>query len=337
MIRRLAPLLLVSLALALPPHVGAQRGDGPAHVMRLATLMPRQGRTRRLLAAWNRTLAERTDGRLQVRVYWGGSMGDERTMVRRMRIGQLDAASLTSTGLSIIHRPVLVMQAPGLFASYRQVDAVRERVGPDLSRAMAAEGFRLLGWGDAGRVRLFSRAPVRRPSDLRRMRPWVPRSDAVFRQMLSVVGATGVPLSVGEVYSGLRTGMIDVAPGTAIAAVGLQWFTSVDYVTAQSDGFLVGGMVVRQGFLEELSDADRAVLFEVANETHDRLVRGARRMDERAYAALTRRGVTPVDVEAHRAEWERTAARTRRRLAGRVYPASLLERVERIAAAAARE
>jgi TRAP-type C4-dicarboxylate transport system substrate-binding protein len=328
------PFALLALALALPPHAGAQRDDGPEHVMRLATMMPRQGRTRRLLAAWNRALAERTGGRVQVRVYWGGSMGDDRTMVRRMRIGQLDAASLTSTGLSLIHRPVLVMQAPGVFQSYRQVDAVREQIGPELSRAMASEGFHLLGWGDAGRVRLFSRAPVRRPTDLRRMRPWVPRSDAVFRQVLSTVGATGVPLSVGEVYGSLRTGMIDVAPGTAIAAVGLQWFTSVQYVTAQSDGFLVGGMVVRSGFLEELSEADRRALFEIAEATHDRLLQGVRRADEQAYAALTRRGLTAVDVDAHRDEWVRVAAQTRRRLAGRVYPASLLERVERIAAGA---
>ena len=329
--RRLTPFALALALLALPPHVGAQPREAP-HVLRLATLMPRAGRTRRLLAAWNQRLAERTEGRLQVRVYWGGSMGDERTMVRRMRIGQLDAASLTSGGLAQIHRPVLVMQAPGLFETYAQVDAVRAQIGPEMSRAMEAEGFTMLGWGDAGRVRLFSREPVRRPSDLRRMRPWVPRSDAVFRMVLDVIGANGVPLSVGEVYGALRTRMIDVAPGTAIAAVGLQWFTSTQYVTAQSDGFLIGGMVVRRGFLDALSEADRAALFETATENHDRLIRGVRDADERAYVALARR-LTPVDVEPHRSEWVEVGRETRRRLAGRVYPASLLERVERIVAA----
>jgi len=124
-----------------------------------------------------------------------------------------------------------------------------------------------------------------------------------------------------------------VAPATAMAAVGLQWISSVRYVTAQSDGFLIGGMVVREGFLRELSEADRRVFLEMADETHERIVRGMRELDERAYAALVHHGVTPVDVMEHREEWERVAARARRRLAGRVYPASLLERVERIAAA----
>ncbi len=329
--RRLAPLALLLLAALAPPDVGAQRAE-PAHVLRVATLMPRGGRTSRLVTAWNQALAERTDGRVQVRMYWGGQMGDERTVVRRMRIGQLDGATLTSAGLSLIHRPVLVMQAPGVFETYAQVDAVRRQIGPELARDMRAAGFGLLGWGDAGRVRLFSTEPVRRPGDLRTRRPWVPRHDNVFTQMLGVVGATGVPLSVGEVYGGLRTRMVDVVPGTAIAAAALQWFTTLRYVTAQSDGFLVGGMVVRQGFLDELSEDDRTALFEASLLNHERLLRASRRTDERAFEALSRHGIQTVDLEPHRDEWRDVARQTRARLAGRVVPAELLQRVERIAA-----
>ncbi|MEC7518577.1 MAG: TRAP transporter substrate-binding protein DctP [Myxococcota bacterium] len=330
-LRLLAVLGLAALCALAPPDVGAQQAE-PQHVMRLGSLMPRNAVGRRGMARWNRMLAEATDGRLQVRMYWGGSMGDERTMVRRMRIGSLDAASLTSTGLSIIHRPVLVMQAPGIFSSYAQVDAVRREIGPEMARALEGQGYGLLGWGDAGRVRLFSKEPLRRPTDLRRMRPWVPRTDAVFRQMLSVVGANGVPLGVGEVFGGLRTGMIDVAPGTALAVAGLQWFTSLSYATAQSDGFLIGGMVVRRPFLDQLSAEDRAALFEIAEQNHERLLRQTRRADERAFQALTRHGIQPVDVEAHRGEWQRVADQTRQQLAGRVFPRELLTRVEAIAA-----
>ena len=328
--RLAAPIALAILAALTPPHVGAQQ-DEAQHVLRLGLLMPRTAIGRRGMARWNQMLAERTEGRLQVRMYWGGSMGDERTMVRRMRIGSLDAASLTSTGLSVIYRPVLVMQVPGIFSSYAQVDAVRREIGPELARALEGEGYGLLGWGDAGRVRLFSQEPIRRPTDLRRMRPWVPRTDAVFRQMLSVVGANGVPLGVGEVFGGLRTGMIDAAPGTALAVAGLQWFTSLQYATAQSDGFLVGGMVIRQSFLDQLSAADRAALFEIAAANHERFLQQTRRADERAFTALTRHGIQPVDVEPHRAEWQSVADQTRQRLAGRVFPRELLRRVEAIA------
>lgn len=330
--RHVLPFLLAVAALGVPPHAGAQREA--THVMSLASLVPRNPRMRRATVRWNQRLAERTEGRLQVRVHWGGAMGDERTMVRRMRIGSLDAASLTSNGLSLIHRPVLVLQAPGVFETYRQVDAVREAVGPVLQRGIEEAGFGLLGFGDAGRIRLFSQEPIRRPSDLRRMRPWVPRTDAIFGHFLSVVGATAVPLGIGEVFGGLRTGMINVAPGTALAVAGLQWFTSLSYVTRQSEGYLVGGMVVRQGFLDELRPADRAALFEVSRENHERALRGARRADERAFVALMDHGIEAIDVSAHEAEWRSVAQRTRARISGRVVPPALLRRVEEVAAAA---
>ena len=148
-LRRFAPGLLVGLAvLFVPPDVGAQEASAePQHRLRLATLMPRTAIGRRGLTRWNRRLAELTEGRLQVQMYWGGAMGDERTMVRRMRIGSLDGASMTTMGLGLIYRPVIVMQAPGLCSTYAQVDAVRDAIGPELARGMEGEGFHLLGFG----------------------------------------------------------------------------------------------------------------------------------------------------------------------------------------------
>lgn len=328
--RRFAPLLIAALALAAPVHDAGAQTEARS-VLRLATLVPRNAVMTRAMARWNQDLAERTGGALSVRVYWGGSMGDERTMVRRMRIGQLDGASLTSTGLSIIHRPVLVMQVPGVFRTYEQVDRVRAAIGPELERGFESEGFALLGWGDSGRVRLFSDEPLTRPGDLRTRRPWVPRSDAVFHEVLAAAGATGVPLSVGEVFGALRTHMIDVVPGTALAVAGLQWFTTVDHVTAQSDGFLVGGMVLRRGFLDELPAAHRDALFASARASQERFLQGVREGDERAYRALLHHGMTEVDVSAHEDEWRHVGDEARRRLAGRVFPAALLQRVEQIA------
>jgi TRAP-type transport system periplasmic protein len=309
------------------------RAQGPQPVvMRLGTLAPRTPQFERAVATWNRQLAERTNNTLSVRVYWGGSMGDERTMVRRMRDGSLDSANVTSIGLSLIARQVMVMQVPGVFHTYEQVDRVRESVGPELERAFEAEGFHLMGWGDVGRVRIFSRQRILRPEDLRQVHPWVPADDMIFSEMLGIVGANGVRLSVAEVFGGLRTGMIDTVPGTALAVAALQWFTSLQYVTAQSDGFLVGGMIVRKPFLDGLTDPQRAALMDTSRESHGRFVSMVRAADDRAYEVLIRRGVHEVDMSGHAQEWVRLAAQTRQRLSGRAYPAELLSRVERIAA-----
>jgi hypothetical protein len=63
------------------------------------------------------------------------------------------------------------------------------------------------------------------------------------------------------------------------------------------------------------------------------MTRDAREMDARAFEVLQRRGLTAVDIEPYRAEWEDVARQTRARLSGRLFPADLLHRVEQIARA----
>lgn len=321
------------LAVAGGESVRAQTAPQP-RVLRVATLAPRSSGGQRALAGWNAILAARTGNTLSVRVYWGGTMGDERTVLRRMRTGQIDGANLTSSGLSLIDPSILVLQVPGLFEDYPQMDRARAALLPEFRTRFRQRGFELVNIGDSGRVRLFStRRGVARPADLRAMRPWLPPSNTIFQEMLAIVGATGVPRSIGEVYPGLRMGAVDVVPGSALAAVALQWSTSVRYMTAQSNGFLVGGMIIGRQTMQSLTPAQRSALMDSATENHGQMAARIRQMDERAYRALIRRGVRPVDTGPHRAEWLQVSRRTREQLAGRVYPAALLQRVERLAAA----
>ncbi len=93
--------------------------------LRVATLLPPGSAYNDILRAWNRTLKKETDNRVQLRFYTGGSQGDERDFVRKMRVGQMDAAIVTTTGLGILVRPVLVLTLPGLIESYDQLDRAR--------------------------------------------------------------------------------------------------------------------------------------------------------------------------------------------------------------------
>jgi TRAP-type C4-dicarboxylate transport system substrate-binding protein len=231
-------------------------------------------------------------------------------------------------------RPVLVLSAPGVVETYPQLDAVRRELAPELEDQFRDAGFELLGWGDAGQIRLFSTQRIRRPSDLRRARPWVWRDNPVFVEFLRSAGVRGVPLSLPEVRPGMQTGRIDTFPSSALAAVGLQWFTSARYVSAQASGAVVGALVMRKDVYDRLpADVKQAFADESARSSR-RLARAVRRADERAYRALLSRGLTAVDTEPHRAEWLEVARRTRERLNGRVWPEALMARVERIAARA---
>jgi TRAP-type C4-dicarboxylate transport system substrate-binding protein len=322
---------LVTLPGTAPRPVGAQE----AITLRIATLAPRGSSWMRVFDAWNNTLRQRTNNRLQLRVYAGGSQGDERDVVRKIRIGQLDGAALTSTGLSLIVRPVLVLQAPGVVDNYQQLDRARTAMNTEFSQQFEANGVKLLGWGDVGEGRIFSNRPILHPNDLRAVRPWVWRDDSMFGEFLSVIGANGVRLGVPEVLPALSTGQIDTFVASATAASALQWTTRVTHVTQQANSILVGATVLSTSKFDSLPPDLQTALLESSAQAHTTLVTRIRRDDGRYYTALTtRHGLTAVDLSANQSEWTDVARQTRERLAGRLYPRELMERV--MAAARAR-
>ncbi|MCS6798359.1 MAG: TRAP transporter substrate-binding protein DctP [Myxococcota bacterium] len=325
----LSPLLPDVPAAHTQPTVAAQQ---PV-TLRIATLAPRGSAWDRAFRAWSNTLRTQTGGRLELQFFPGGSQGDERDYIRKMRAGQLDGAAITTTGLGQVVRPVLVLALPGLFSDYAVIDRVRETLDADFQAQFEAAGFRLLGWGDVGRARFFSRRPIQRPEDFRAVRPWAWREDVIFTEALAVIGANGQRLGVNEVLPALQTGRVDAFPASAYAAVALQWFNHVTHVTQQSDSIIVGATILKKERYDALPADLRAALDETARRAHGALARAIRQADDRAYQTLVSRGLTPVDLTPHRAAWQDVARQVRERLAGRLYERALLARVEQLARA----
>ena len=305
--------------------------DGPI-VIRYASLAPPSSAFGKILKAWGRTFKKETEGRAELRFYTGGSQGDERDFIRKIRAGQIDAAGITTTGLGMVVRPILVLTAPGLITEMEQLYHVRSALRSRFEEMFQEAGFELLTWGDGGKNRLFSAKPFAKPNDLKSMRPWAWKDDPVFAGYLGVIGANPVRVGANEVYGGLQTRMIDTVPSSCIMAVAIQWYTKLNYMAKQNLNILVGGSIVKHEVFAQLTPGDQKILLDTAE-------RGARAMDkivirddERAYQTLLSRGLTEVDLSPHKAEWDAVAKTAREQLAGRVYSQSLLDQVAKLAA-----
>ena len=328
--RRFLVMCIFLAAAAAVPGPGRESASAQEVVtLRIATLAPNGSPWMRVFNAWNQSLRQATGDTLRLRFYPGGSQGDERDFIRKMRAGQMDGAAVTGTGLGMIVRPALVLGAPGLFTEYEQIDRVRRRLASDFEEQFVSNGYRLLGWGDVGKLRIFSQAPFARPADLRSRRNWAWRDDIIFTEFLNVIGANPVRLGVPEVYPALQTRMIDTLPSSAVAAVSMQWFTRLSYMSKQNQGILLGATVLSNERYESLSDAHKRALMETSARAHRALSRSVRREDDRAYQSMLQRGMHEVDLSEHAGEWESVAAQTRQRLTGRVWPQSLMQRVMR--------
>jgi len=333
--RKLLWALVVVGCVAAVPSLASVSAAGTT--IRMASLAPAGSSWDKLFRAWGNSLKKETGGAVQFQFFPGGVAGDERDVIRKMKLGQLDAAGLTSIGLGQIARPVSVLQMPGIVESYKQLSYVRETMAPEWDGMFGKEGYRLLGWGDAGFGRLFSKKPILKPEDYKSVRPWVPREDPTLPELMKIVGANGVPLGIPEVFPSLQTGMIDTVVASAIAAVALQWFRHVTHVTKPAGMPIIGATLMRDELFKTIAPDHQKVLVDTGKKAHAALIAQVQTEDARAYKTLIDRGMieydpsgTPEQAKA----WEKVNSELLKRMTGKLWSKELLERVKKTAAQA---
>ncbi len=299
------------------------------HQLRIATLAPRQSGLGKAFQQLRKELRELTEGQVNLKMYDGGVAGDEMTVVRKMRVGQLDGALLTSTGLGALVPQVLVLQAPGLIGSYPELDDVRAKLGPDLEALFDKAGYELISWGDSGQIRIFSTHKIQHPSDLKGVRPWVWRGSPTMKAFIEAAGANGVTMGLPEVYSALQTGMVDTVIASSIGVLAFQWHTRLKTMTKPGGGIVVGAYVIKKDRLAALPKAARDYIRQSAKDHAEEFREGGRRLDKEASDALAGR-LKSVNLWRNQEAWAEVQRKAREALAGRLYSRSLLTRVQEI-------
>jgi TRAP-type C4-dicarboxylate transport system substrate-binding protein len=249
-----------------------------------------------------------------------------------MRVGQLDGGVVTMTGMSLLVPAMNVLVLPGLLDTYAELDRVREKMAPKFEGMFEKEGFKLVGWGDAGKTRLFSVQPIKRPSDIKAMRPWVWKDDPIFVEFYQVIGASAVRLGVPEVYPALQTRMVDVISSSALTAVALQWYTRVKYMTAHNSAIIAGGTMMRKDKYDELPPDLKEVFDSTAARAHELLNKVVRKEDQKAYEVILKKGIQAVEAGDAKAEWDAADKKVRDKLTGRMFSKSLVDEVTAAAA-----
>lgn len=329
--KALASTLVLAMALAIPGSTRTAEAKA-ANMIRIATLAPRDTDLTRGFVRIDRALRQATSEGWGIQLYPSGIAGDEKDVIRKMRVGQMDGSIITDTGLGQIVREVNVLSSPGVIESYTELERVQKAMQQEWNTSFEKEGWKLVAWGETGQYRYFSKAPVRTPTDLKNMRPWLWPDSHVMKEIYRVVGANGVPLQVPEVYGALQTGMIDAIISTAIATVALQWHTKLNHVTKRTHGVLTGAMIMSKTKYDSIPNEVRATLEEQIKKNTEGDAKNIRADDEKAFNKLLQRGYTATDYtpEGEKA-YKDVAQQVRDRLVGRVYPKTLLDRVMKIA------
>jgi len=323
---------LLAMALVIPGSSGLAQSTNGTIMISVAIIAPRSPRTTVIHKRYNQELARLTDGKVQTRVFWGGTAGDERTVLRKLRIGQIDASPLSLEIMSQAVRQALVLASPGLFLNYRQLDAAIAEFGTEFSAEAWSNGFKVVAWGDIGRLRLFSKERIYSIADFKRVRPWLYPESQLLAEFYRVIGATGIPLDVTEVFGGLQTNMIDTVWATSLLSMALQWHRSTHFVSKEPLGFISGAFVFRRALWEQLEPKHREAFEFLTRRDARKSQLEIRQADQEIFERLLTRGHTALEPR-NREEWVAMGEKLRKRMIGRIYTQEIVSRAERISAA----
>lgn len=170
------------------------------------------------------------------------------------------------------------LQMPMMFASYEELDYVRERLAPKFEAVLQAKGFKVLNWGDAGSVHFFTQKPVVRPEDLRPLRLFVWAGDTAYVEAWKDAGYHPVPLAATEIHSALQSGLINVVSTTPIAALSYQWFGLANHMTDLKWGPLIGATVISMRKWRRIPDDVKPLLVESAQKAGARVRNETRKL-----------------------------------------------------------
>jgi TRAP-type C4-dicarboxylate transport system substrate-binding protein len=322
-------LLTLLAALVVWPDPPAARAQAPL-IIRMATLVPDGSSWHLILKQTAERWKQASGGRVTVRLFPGGVAGDDPDVVRKMRLGTLNAGVLTSVGVAEIDKSVYAMGIPLMYESYDEVYWVHEKMRSKLEASLEAKGFVVLNWVDGGWVHFFTKRPVAVPDDLRALKLFSWAGDAEAVEVWRSAGFNPVPLPSTELATALQTGLVEALGSPPQVAVISQFFNQAKNMTALRWQLLQGATLVSKTTWEKVPADVRPQLMEIAREAGTQLRKEVREAESRDVAAMQKRGLSVVPVSAaQKAEWQKLTESLYPRIRGKIVPAEAFDEAMR--------
>jgi TRAP-type transport system periplasmic protein len=297
-----------------------------ATTIKIATVAPDGTAWMREMRAAGDAVKKATDGRVEIKYYPGGVMGDDATVLRKIKIGQLQGGAFTGGEATVITPDAQVYSLPFLYRSEEEIDKLRMKLDPLLKQQFQNAGFTLLGVSGAGFAYLMSTRDIKSRDDLKAAKVWVPQGDKAAEVAFKVAGVTPIPLPLSDVYTSLQTGLIDTAANTPSGAIAFQWHTKLKHMIDLPLSYVVGEVVVDKKITDTLSAGDRKALDDAFATGFARLEKINRDDNASARDALKQQGIAiraPDDAE--RKSWDNVGSEAFKQLSseGGISPAML--------------
>ena len=298
-------LRLATVLVALLPLVASA-----ATTLKISTLYPDGTTIVTGLKNAGKEIADKTEGRVKLKIYPGGVMGDDRAVERKIRIGQLHGMIAQGGAFASAYKDSQILNVPLAFNNYDEVDAVRAELDTVIEQGLEQGGWVSFGLVDGGFAYVMSENPVKSLDDLRDQKLWLPANDEASAKASKAFELSPIMLNIGAVLTSLQTGAINAFAAPPVAALTLQWYSRVNYVTDMPLLYTFGLLGIHEKYFKRISPEDQKVVRDVLGATFDTLDTESRKENLSAFQAVQQQGLEVIQPsEAQHSEWKDYADR----------------------------
>ena len=317
-------LVILLCAVLLAPVLNAQQ-----YLVKFATLAPEGSTPTRIMREFDKAIREQSGGRLGFKIYAGGVAGDEKDVVRKIKLGQYSAGGFTGVGINEIAKKVRVLDAPFLFKNHDEVDFIVNKFDKEFRQAIEEGGFVLLGWAEVGLVYIYSDRPVASADDLRKTKIWMWEGDPIAEAAFQAIGVSPIPLSITDVSTSLQTGMVNTVYTPPYELVALSWFTRVKYMMGVPLANSEGAVLISKKTFDAMPKDLQDILVTNGQKYFRELTLASRDENEKSIATLKEKGITVITPSKEvAAQFEAAGKKARQLLVGKLFTQEFLDQVE---------
>ena len=212
-------------------------------------------------------LAQRSGGKHKIKVFNKGALGSEKETIDQVKIGALEFTRVNISPMNAICAKTQVPTMPFLF---RSVEHMRKSldgpVGEEILRGCEEQGFIGLAFYDSGARSIYGRKAVKSVADAKGMKIRVQQSD-LWVSLIGAMGANPTPMPIGEVYTGLKTGLIDAAENNIPSYDGFKHFEAVKFYSRTEHSMAPEMLLMSKVVWDKLPKAEQDMIRAAAKES----------------------------------------------------------------------
>jgi TRAP-type C4-dicarboxylate transport system substrate-binding protein len=313
-------LIAVAVALALPAFAQDV-------TIKLGTLAPQGSSWHTLLKEMGEKWTEASGGKVKVKIYAGGTQGSEGDMVRKMGVGQLQAASITNVGMHDIVAEPMVFSTPGM-VDEKSFNAIFPQVQKKLEGIVEAKGYVVLNWAQVGTIRVFCTKAYKTPEEAADAKFFAWDGDPGAIEAFKLVGFRPVVLASTDIVPSLQTGMINCVSQAPAYVLAARLFDKANKMIDYPWTYLIGATLVKKDTWDKVPADLRPKLLAIAREYGAKVDAEVKKLNDDAVAAMQKQGLEIVKVDP--APWQKAAERSWPAVRGKVVPAEFFDEIVKL-------